>query len=147
MGIHGCEKNGSIVQCLLQYWMKALDECNRTESCRHLESVFAKGDGAIDVRDEAFGEVIIATSFDDYDRQWEAVTEDIENMNFELVGDSTIDVNTERAIINFELVADGVKIDGSLITPRPHWKCEHEWRQFDGEWRIVRERLKAVETA
>lgn len=144
MGIHGCKKDGSIVQCLLQYWMKALDECSQSESCRHLQSVFAEGDGAIDVRDEAFGEVITATNFDQYDRQWEAVTEDIEHISFELVGDSSIDVNTERAIIKFELIASGVKTDGSPLEPRPHWKCEHEWRQFDGEWRIVRERMNAV---
>lgn len=144
MGIHGCKKEGSIVQCLLQYWMKALDDCSQSDSCRHLESVFAEGEGAIDVRDEAFGEIITATNFEDYNRQWEAVTDDIESMNFELIGDSTIDVNTERAVINFTLAATGVKVDGSPLTPNPTWKCEHEWRQFDGEWRIVRERMNSV---
>ncbi len=144
MSLKGCEKNGTIVQCLMKYWMKALDEAGRTDSCRHMQSVFAEGLGAIDVRNEAFGQVITATDFPTLEAQWEAVTENIETMRFEQIGEMSVDVTPERVVIRFELVADGEMADGSPITPQPHWRGEHEWRQFDGEWRIVCERLKSL---
>ena len=133
----GCEKTGSIVQCLLKYWMKALDDCDGPEGCWRLRSVFAEGEDAIDVIDEA-------SNFDEYEEKWEAATENIQSISFSLSGEPSVEVHDERVLINFMLIGEGVTVDGAELDPKPRWRGEHEWRQFDGEWRIVRERLTSL---
>lgn len=140
----GCAKSVTIVHCLLKYWTKALNECAGPDACLSLRSVFAEGVDAIDVRDEAFGHVITATDFDEYEQKWEVAAAGIDTMQFRIVGEPTVKVEGERAEIKFELVGEGRLDSGVPVEPSPHWRGEHEWRKFDGEWRIVRERLAEI---
>lgn len=140
----GCPKNVTIVQCLLKYWTKALNECDSEDVCLKLKSVFAEGEGAIDVRDEAFGHLITATSYDEYDEKWRAATIGVERLTFAIEGEPEVKVAEESARISFTLSAHGTLENGAPIEPRPRWRGVHEWRRFDGEWRIVRERLAAL---
>jgi hypothetical protein len=142
--IEGYEKSATIVQCLLKYWTKALNECDGPDACLRLRSVFAEGEGAIDVRDDAFGHIITATDFDDYEAKWEAATVGIDTMKFRIVGEPTVKIEGDRADISFELAGEGTLDSGAPVDPAPRWRGAHRWLKIDGEWRIVRERLAAI---
>lgn len=140
----GCEKSSTIVQCLLKYWIKAWNDCETSHSSLRLQSVFAEGDGAIDVRDEAFGHVITASSFAEYETKWRAATDALEKLTFSLASEPRVDIDGDRADIAFELIADCRRVDGAPLDAQTHWRAAHQWRKLDGEWRIVRERLSAL---
>ncbi len=142
--IESCEKSATIVQCLLKYWTKALNDCDGPDACLRLRSVFAEGKGAIDVRDDVFGHVITATNFDEYEAKWEAATVGVDRLVFRIVGEPSVKIAGDRAEISFELAAEGTLESGAPVEPRPHWRGAHEWLRIDGEWRIVRERLAAL---
>ncbi|MEQ8936421.1 MAG: hypothetical protein RIE56_11590 [Amphiplicatus sp.] len=140
--VEACEKSSNIVQCLLKCWLKAWNECGEPDATLSLVSIFAEGDGAIDVEDEAFGVAIKASSFKEYKDKWRAAIDDLESLTFELVGDPQVRITADRADISFELTAKAERSNGALIVPAPRWRVDHVWRQIEGEWRIVRERLK-----
>ncbi|MEE2692578.1 MAG: nuclear transport factor 2 family protein [Pseudomonadota bacterium] len=142
--IGACEKSTSIVQCLLKYWLKAWNECGEPGAAYSLASIFAEGDGAIDVRDDAFGSSITARSYAEYKEKWLEALDGLEMLAFEIVGEPKVEVSNDRADISFELIMRAEQEDGRPINPPPRWRGEHEWRRMDGEWRIVRERLKAA---
>ncbi len=138
------KKDATIVNCLLKFWIKAWNECGEPGAAYSIDALFAKGDGAIDVEVEAFGRRIKAQSFDEYKAQWKEVFEDLEDMTLSITGEPELTISGDIADIKFELVADATRLDGTHITPAPHWRGEHSWRQFDGEWRLVRERLVSI---
>lgn len=141
--VEGCNKNAAIVHCLLKCWTKALNDCEADDACLRLKSVFAEGAGAIDVEDEAFGQIIAATDFDEYDRKWRAATIGVDTLSFSIEGEPEVSVEGDCAIIRFHMSARGTFETGAPIEPPLRWRGMHEWRKHDGEWRIVRERLVA----
>lgn len=142
--VEACEKSTNIVQCLLKCWLKAWNECGEPDATLSLVSVFAEGEGAIDVRDEAFGVSITASSFREYKEKWLAAIDDFDSFAFELIGEPQVCISDDRADIRFELTAKAKGAAGVLIVPAPRWRAEHIWRRIEGEWRIVSERLKAA---
>ncbi len=139
-----CKKDATIVNCLLKFWLKAWNECGEPGAAYALDALFAKGDNAIDVEVEAFGVHIKASDFESYKQQWKDVFEDLDDVVLSITGDPQLKISGDRAEISFELIGDATRADGSRIVPPPRWRGEHSWRQFDGEWRLVRERLFAI---
>ncbi|WP_428410464.1 hypothetical protein [Hyphococcus sp.] len=138
------KKDATIVQCLLKFWIKAWNECGEPGAAYSIDALFAKGEDAIDVEVEAFGRHIKARNFDEYKTQWKEVFEDLEDMSLSIAGEPELTISGDRADIRFELVADATRADGTAVTPAPRWRGEHSWRQFDGEWLLVRERLFSI---
>ncbi len=138
------QKDATIVQCLLKFWLKAWNECGEPGAAYSLDAIFAKGEDAIDAEVKAFGVHIKAQSFDDYKRQWTEVFENLEDLILSITGEPQLTLSGDRADIRFEVIGDAIRTDGTHISPPPHWRGEHNWRRIDGEWRIVRERLIAV---
>lgn len=139
-----CKKDATIVNCLLKFWIKAWNECGEPGAAYSLDAIFAKGENAIDAEVEAFGVRIKAKDFESYKQQWTEVFEKIEDVVLSIAGEPQLSISGDRAEIRFEVVGDATRADGSRIVPSPRWRGEHSWRQFDGEWRLVRERLAAI---
>lgn len=139
-----CKKDATIVNCLLKFWLKAWNECGEPGAAYSLDALFAKGEGAIDAEVDAFGVHIKAYSYAEYKRQWTEVFEGLDDMALSIAGNPELRISGDRAEISFEVVGDAVRADGTPISPSPRWRGEHSWRQFDGEWRLVRERLVSI---
>lgn len=141
---HACKKDATIVHCLLKFWLKAWNECGEPGAAYSLDALFAPGDNAIDAEVEAFGVRIKAHNFEEYKKQWTEVCEDLDDLNLSITGQPELSVSGDRADIRFEVVGDAIRAGGTRIAPPPRWRGEHTWRQIDGEWRLVRERLVSI---
>ena len=139
-----CKKDATIVNCLLKFWLKAWNECGEPGAAYSLDAIFAKGKDAIDAEVDAFGVHIKASDFESYRQQWTEVFEDIDDVVLSIAGQPELKIAGDRADIKFEIVGDATRADGTRISPSPRWRGEHSWRQFDGEWRLVRERLISI---
>ena len=95
--------------------------------------------GELLVFDDAGGNVVVLTSWDDYRATWEPFMAQFSQWQIEPEGDIQVRVDGDLATTVFTLTGDGLDQEGNAISFRQ--RGTHIWQRTGDRWAIVHEHL------